>query len=217
MDQTRTGGASSKPETGIFGACKTCFGFRKSVALAKDLGEDRDMQTTLLSTPFDAQFEIHRRLLQTVFSCLTGEPGSSVALKGGHWVNQIGFRSADPAEDINKNDSLVNGVIHVLCMLYLIEEFRADIPASFSSSFAATSIEMSCAVLNLAKAGKLNAMYNKQRQVIHVTCHVYAGLMKRCFANITAEAVIAQAQSETGLNELLDSVPFPERVVASSK
>ena len=216
MDQTTTGGAS-KPEAGIFGACKTCFGFRKSVALAKDLGEDRDMQTTLLSTPFDPQFEIHRRMLQTVFSSLTGEPGSSVALKGEHWVKQIGFRSADPAEDVNKNDSLVNGVIHVLSMLYLIEEFRADIPASFSSSFAATSIEISGAVLNLAKAGKLNALYNKQRQVIHVTCHVYAGLMKRCFANITAEAVIAQAQSETGLNELLDSVPFPERVVASSK
>lgn len=215
LDQT----GITESSGGLFGMCKTCFGLKKSVKLTKDLSEDRDMQTTLISTPFDPQFEIHRRMLQTVYASVSGKTGN-VSLKGDHWKSNMGFKSNDPATDLNEKGS--GGVFSVLCMLYLSQEFRPEVSSMKDRSrFAAASILLSNAVSDLVKAGKLNSMYNNQRQVVHVTCHVFAAMFKKSMQasesleGTALDSVIAQAQTVAGLAQIVELVPFPQQVAVS--
>jgi hypothetical protein len=196
-------GRSSKPQTemsapvkpsGFLSMCANCFGFSKSKI--DGLEEERDVQTTLLSTPFDAQLETHRRMLQS----FANEP---LALIDEEW-KKFGFRTVDPSGELNEKG---NGVFHALCLLYGVQELGK------SAQVGANGIMISSAVVAMAKAGDLNELYNKHRQVLVVTCHVYCALMKRFLEVGDVNAVVVQAQAPAGLQEILDQWPLPQQVV----
>jgi hypothetical protein len=197
----REGAVRGKP-AGFLSKCATCFGLKKvsEDSLSADLLEDKDMQETLFSTPFDSQFEVHRRLLQTL-------AGGSVGLIGDEW-KVFGFRSIDPAEELNEKG---NGVFHALCMLYAHNELGVQAKRAFGTS----SIALSSAVVALAKAGDLNRLYNKERQVLSVTCHVYCALLKKFLEVGNVQSVVVQAQSPSGLADIISLLPFPEYVSTS--
>ena len=203
---------------GFFGSiCIKCFGGKStgssSENLSKELLDDKNAQTTLLSTPFDSQFEIHRRMLQTVYIVLTGE-SSREALIGEHW-KKIGFQSVDPATELNEKG---NGVFHVLCMLYLLQEIGNEVRAGADQSgFAQFSIGLSSGVVALAKGGNLNYLYNRHRQVTPVSCHVHCAMVKRYLEVREVVSVVNQAQTSTGLAEIVNLVPYPDHVAVTAE
>jgi hypothetical protein len=201
----------SSTQTSFFGKCMTCFGKGPSGnTLAKDLLEDKNAQTTLFSTPFDSQFEIHRRMLQTVYVVLSASGANREALVGEHWKN-IGFKTTDPSTELNEKG---NGVFHVLCMLYLVQEIGDLVRGT--SKFAEYSLGLSSAAVALAKGGNLNSLYNRHRQVTPVTCHVQCAMFKRFLEVGDVFAVVTQAQTSTGLNEIVELIPYPELVAVTS-
>jgi len=174
--------------------CKACLG-SPVVRLAQELDQDKDVQTILSNTPYNSQVEIHRKIMQTIWSFFFGNSNiEGLEMVGEHWA-KLGFQSIDPSVEINR--STPGGVLNLLHVLFLIENYPTDarkwLAMAGSSNdrlpFAGVSISMSSLALEKAARGTLNAQYNKDRMVTPVTGHFYVGLMRRVFENPQDESL----------------------------
>ena len=164
--------------------CKACLG-TPQVRLAQELDQDKDVQTILSNTPFNSQVEIHRKIMQALWAFYFGKANvHSLEMVGDHW-GKLGFQSIDPSVEVNR--AIPGGVLNLLHILFLIENYPSDAKKWLSVSdqlpFAGVSIAMSCLALEMASKGALNAQYNKDRMVTPVTAHFYVGLMRRVYEN----------------------------------
>lgn len=163
--------------------CKACLG-TPVVRLAQELDQDRDVETILSNTPFNAQVEIHRKIMQTIWCFFFGQSNiDRLEMVGDHWA-KLGFQAVDPSVEINR--STPGGVLNLLHILFLIENHPADARKWLTNDkipFASVSISMSSLALEKGARGTLNAQYNKERMVTPVTAHFYVGLMRRVYDN----------------------------------
>jgi hypothetical protein len=164
--------------SGFLRLCKICGLFGgKTVKLAPELEQDKEIQSSLFNTPFNADVDIHRKILTTIYVYFVGKERADLAMVGDHW-RMIGFQSNDPAVEINRS----GGVFNLVALLFFIEEFGIDAQALFREAkafpFTATSISMAEMAFKCSSKGKLNAQCNQVRQFIAVTCRFYVGLLK---------------------------------------
>ena len=155
--------------------CKACLGSSSEPGLAPELEQDRDIQQILSNTPFNAQVDTHRQILETIYAFLTGDEYPGLCMMGAHW-ERIGFQSTDPAAELNVTGCVLN-LVH---WLYLIEEFPVEAKKMYASGgfpFAASVMAMSAVAYKAAMLGKLNKEYNRERMVIPVTCRFFVGLL----------------------------------------
>ena len=210
-------------------SCTACGLFGSgSEKLAVELEQDKEVQTILFNTPFNAGVDIHRQILLTVYAFFTGEARADLPMVGEHWT-KIGFQSTDPAVELNR----AGGIFNLVCLLFLISEFRVDARILFVEStqfpFAATSVAMSgIAVANVSAKGRLNGVSNAQRQFIPTTCRLYVGLFRQ-FAALWKDSkfspaefervkktVLKMVESEEGLKAALDLAPAPAAVTTTA-
>ena len=161
--------------------CKACLG-APAMRLAQELEQDRDVETILSNTPYNSQVEIHRKIMQTIWSFFFGQSNiDRLEMVGDHW-GKLGFQAVDPSVEINR--SIPGGVLNLLHILFLIENHASDARKWLNNEklpFAGVSISMSSLALEKGSRGTLNAQYNSERMVTPVTAHFYVGLMRRAF------------------------------------
>jgi hypothetical protein len=140
-----------------------------------------------------------------VFAFFSKSENVQVSVLGDHW-KRLGFASGDPVTEINN----AGGVLHALCMLYLMQEFSEDATAlaNKAANLAELSLAASRLAVEIAQSGRLTADYNKQRQVIGVTCLLYSAIVRKALATGSVEGVRSEIRSAEGLARLLEVAPM---------
>ncbi|KAF4715855.1 ELMO CED-12 domain containing, partial [Perkinsus olseni] len=166
-----------------FTCCTTAMGFdslamgHPAPGIAKDLAEERDLLLCLTRAHYDpSDFEIHRKIIQTLWRKLTGSHYDCEAL-GEHWT-VIGFQGTNPATDLNR----FGGVLNLIHMLYLCDTapmlgvamYEASLRAGADFPFACASIKYTKLAMDVFRSGALSRRCNEEGTVMKVVAHFYA-------------------------------------------
>ncbi|KAF4679455.1 ELMO CED-12 domain containing, partial [Perkinsus olseni] len=166
-----------------FTCCTTAMGFDSSAVghpapgIAKDLAEERDLLLCLTRAHYNpSDFEMHRRVIQTLWRKLTGSHYDCEAL-GEHWT-VIGFQGTNPATDLNR----FGGVLNLIHMLYLCDTapmlslamYEASLRAGADFPFACASIKYTKLAMDIFRSGALSRRCNEEGTVMKVVAHFYA-------------------------------------------
>ncbi|KAF4724343.1 ELMO CED-12 domain containing [Perkinsus olseni] len=166
-----------------FTCCTTAMGFDSSAVghpapgIAKDLAEERDLLLCLTRAHYNpSDFEMHRRVIQTLWRKLTGSHYDCEAL-GEHWT-VIGFQGTNPATDLNR----FGGVLNLIHMLYLCDTapmlsvamYEVSLRAGADFPFACASIKYTKLAMDIFRSGALSRRCNEEGTVMKVVAHFYA-------------------------------------------
>jgi len=212
-----------------FLTCKACVS-GQPIRLAEELEQDRDTQSILFNTPFNAQIDTHRQIMSTIYNFFISPTNiAGLSMVGEHWA-RLGFQSIDPSVEINRR----GGILNLLFVVYLIEVHPGEARRWFShfndnggTSFMNASMEMTFVAISCAKKGALNSVFNRERMLIPVTANLYCSLMRRLVASTGAntseaksiDAVISEISKSVLANDAIDEFmkqSAPPRVAGTS-